>query len=278
MSSNRHESTVEGFGDEWHRYDQSALSQSELAELFERYFRIFPWDRLEHDAVGFDMGCGSGRWAKLVAPKVGKLFCVDPSSALQVAKSNLRDAANCMFVNGGVGDHVFERNSMDFGYSLGVLHHVPNTADAIEECASFLKPGSPFLIYLYYRFDNRSPFYKAIWKLSEVFRAGVSKLPHGPRYLVSNIMAALVYFPLSSFALVLERIGISKSVVDRLPLATYRGLSFYTMRTDALDRFGTQLEQRFTKSEIVKMMNDAGLGDVRFSDEAPFWCAVGFKK
>lgn len=278
MNSNRHENTVEGFGDEWHRYDQSALSEGELTELFERYFRIFPWESLPRDAVGFDMGCGSGRWAKLVAPRVGKLYCVDPSSAIEVAKSNLRNATNCAFVNGGVGDHVFENGSMDFGYSLGVLHHVPKTAEAIKECASFLKPGAPFLVYLYYRFDNRSAIYKFIWKLSEVFRAGVSKLPHGPRYLVSNIMAALVYFPLSSFALLLERIGLSKSVVDRLPLASYRGLSFYTMRTDALDRFGTQLEQRFTRPEIEKMMNEAGLENVRFSDQTPYWCAVGIKQ
>lgn len=278
MNSNRHENTVEGFGDEWHRYDQSALSEGELAKLFERYFRIFPWDKLARNAVGFDMGCGSGRWAKLVAPKVGKLYCVDPSSAIEVAKLNLRNLTNCEFVNGGVGDQVFEHKSMDFGYSLGVLHHVPKTPDAIKECASFLKPGAPFLVYLYYRFDNRSAVYKFIWKLSEIFRAGVSKLPHGPRYLVSNIIAALVYLPLSSFALLLDRIGFSKSVVDRLPLATYRGLSFYTMRTDALDRFGTQLEQRFTRSEIEKMMNDADLGDVCFSDQAPYWCAVGIKK
>lgn len=278
MTGNRHENTVEGFGDEWHRYDQSALSDSELDELFERYFRIFPWQSLPGDAVGFDMGCGSGRWAKLVAPKVHKLYCVDPSSAIEVAKSNLRNASNCEFLKGGVGDRVFDPASMDFGYSLGVLHHVPNTADAIKECASFLKTGAPFLVYLYYRFDNRSPLYKSIWKISEVFRAGISKLSHGPRFLVSNLIAAFVYLPLALLALLLDRLGISKQVVDRLPLASYRGLSFYTMRTDALDRFGTQLEQRFTRQEIQKMMADAGLENISFSDETPFWCAVGFKK
>lgn len=50
------------------------------------------------------------------------------------------------------------------------------------------------------------------------------------------------------------------------------------MRTDALDRFGTRLEKRFTRSEIQKMMESVGFHDVRFNDSAPFWCAVGFKK
>lgn len=29
--------------------------------------------------IGFDLGCGSGRWAFFVAPKVAKLHCIDRS-------------------------------------------------------------------------------------------------------------------------------------------------------------------------------------------------------
>ena len=47
---------------------------------------------------------------------------------------------------------------------------------------------------------------------------------------------------------------------------------------DALDRFGTRLEQRFSKKQIKEMMEKAGLEKVRFSDKAPFWVAVGFRK
>ena len=50
------------------------------------------------------------------------------------------------------------------------------------------------------------------------------------------------------------------------------------MRTDALDRFGTKLEKRFTKAKIRQMMEHAGLEKIVFSDYAPYWCAVGYKK
>jgi len=50
------------------------------------------------------------------------------------------------------------------------------------------------------------------------------------------------------------------------------------MRTDALDRFGTRLEQRFTKKEIKFMLERAGLEKIVFSDTEPFWCVVGYKK
>ena len=49
------------------------------------------------------------------------------------------------------------------------------------------------------------------------------------------------------------------------------------MRTDARDRFGTSLEQRFTQKQIVKMMQDAGLTQINFSDGAPYWCVTGIK-
>ena len=78
--------TVEGFGDEWARFDQSGVSGAEMASIFDQYFRIFPWAQLPPDAVGFDLGCGSGRWARRVAPRVGRLHCIDASAdALAVA-------------------------------------------------------------------------------------------------------------------------------------------------------------------------------------------------
>ena len=48
-------------------------------------------------------------------------------------------------------------------------------------------------------------------------------------------------------------------------------------RTDALDRFGTRLEKRFTRAEVALMMQSAGLSEIRFSDAPPYWCAVGFR-
>ena len=92
------------------------------------------------------MGCGSGRWAKLAAAHVRKLHCIDPSSAIDVAKRNLVTQANCVFHQAGVDDQVLPDASMDFGYSLGVLHHVPDTGQGIRDCVRMLKPGAPFLL------------------------------------------------------------------------------------------------------------------------------------
>jgi hypothetical protein len=120
MTSNKHQPTVNGFGDEWTRFDQAKLSDSEHITLLNRSFSIFPWTTLPLNAVGFDMGCGGGRWAKLIAPRVCELHCIDPSSALDVAKRNLHDHVNCTFHAAGVSDRPLPEKSMHFGYSLGV--------------------------------------------------------------------------------------------------------------------------------------------------------------
>jgi len=266
---------VEGFGDEWSRFDQSVLSLDELREMFENYFNIFPWERLSGNAVGFDAGCGSGRWAKFVAPRIGKLHLVDASAdAISVARRNLRDELNCEFHLASVEAIPLADNSCDFGYSLGVLHHIPDTQAGLNACVSKLKSGAPFLLYLYYAFDNRPAWFRLLWKISDVVRRGISILPHPIRFGISQILAALVYFPLARTAKILESFGLN---VQSFPLSQYRDRSFYVMRNDALDRFGTRLEQRFTKEQMRSMMERAGLVDIRFS-ETSFWTAVGLKR
>jgi len=267
--------TVDGFGEEWERFDQTDLSSDERKILFERYFEIFPWELLNGDeAVGFDLGCGSGRWARLVAPRVGYLHCIDPSNAVEVARRALREFKNCGFHRSSVDQMPMDDNSMDFGYSLGVLHHIPNTSAALKSCVAKLKPGAPFLIYLYYSFDNRPGWFRLLWRASDVLRKVISRLPKAPRFAVSQIVAAGIYWPLARMSRILEIVGIN---VDRFPLSAYRHQSFYTMRTDALDRFGTRLEQRFSRVQITEMMYDAGLEQIRFSNKVPYWVAVGIK-
>lgn len=275
MKKNIDLNTVKSFGDEWSRFDQAELPISEATRIFDEYFAVFPWDKLPYDASGFDMGCGSGRWAKLMAPRVGHLHCIDPSSALEVAKRGLAQAGNVSFYSASVDDSPLPENSQDFGYSLGVLHHVPDTARAIRSCVAMLKPGAPFQLYLYYAFDNRAWLFKLTWRCSDLLRRAICRLPSTLKHLVTDILAVVVYYPLARFALVAERVGFK---VASVPLSYYRNHSFYTMRTDSRDRFGTPLEQRFTRKEIASMMDEAGLCDVRFSDRAPFWCVVGFKR
>ena len=267
---------VKDFGIEWDRFQQSELSLDELKKAWNPYFGIFPMDELHENSIGFDMGCGSGRWAQFIANRVGTLNCIDPSSqALEVAKKNLSEFSNINFINASVGDDILEEETQDFGYCLGVLHHVPDTLAGIKSCAMILKQNAPFLIYLYYDFENRSFVFKWIWKLSDLLRRVISQLPSKVKVIMAAIIALLVYFPLARFSLVLEKLGIN---VRGIPLSYYRDRHYYFMRTDALDRFGTRLEKRFSRQDINSMLTEAGFKDIKFSDNRPFWVCLARKK
>lgn len=273
-SENLDSATVAGFGYEWETYNQEQLSESELHGLFDRYFSIFPFESVA-DGEGFDLGCGSGRWALLAAKRVGHLHCIDPSSqALDVARRRLSGLANVSLHEASADTMPLADESQDFGYSLGVLHHVPDTRKAMQDAVRKLKPGAPFLVYLYYSFDNRPAWFRIVWKASDVGRRIISKLPFGVRKGLTSAIAALVYWPLSRTAAVMEWAGVD---VANFPLSGYRVSSFYSLRTDAFDRFATPLEQRFSRAEIEAMMRDCSLTDVRFREDVPFWVACGRK-
>jgi SAM-dependent methyltransferase len=267
-----------GFGHEWSTFRQSEneFSPVDREAIFQSYLGIFPWDELPPNSVGIDVGCGSGRWSVMVAPKVGHLHLLDASAdALAVARQNLAEAANVSFHLASVGNIPLDDNSLDFAFSLGVLHHVPDTAAAIRAIATRLKVGAPFLVYLYYALDNRPWWYRAIWRFSNIFRIVISVLPPRLRLVISQIIAVVVYWPLARLAALVERAGFSPAAI---PLESYRHRNFYVMRTDAYDRFCTRLEQRFTRQQIEKMLADAGFGEIAFSDEVPYWCSVGRKR
>ena len=142
-----------------------------------------------------------------------------------------------------------------------------------ESALRKLKPGAPLLVYLYYAFDNRPAWFRMAWRVSDIFRRFISALPFAVRSALCELIAALVYWPLARAAKWLERAG---GDVDLVPLSSYRNRSFYSMRTDALDRFGTRLERRFTRKQINDMMKSAGFERIVFS-ESPCWCALGYR-
>jgi hypothetical protein len=130
------------------------------------------------------------------------------------------------------------------------------------------------LIYVYYAFDNRPAWFRLLWRASDLLRRAISRAPFRVKSAFAELFALVVYWPLARAAWLFEKLHCN---VANWPLSAYRLDSFYRLRTDALDRFGTRLEHRMTRAQITSMMENAGLRDISFSDAVPFWCAVGRK-
>jgi len=106
-------------------------------------------------------------------------------------------------------------------------------------------------------------------------RRGLSRRSHRVKVSVSASVAVLVYWPTHDSPAPSPS-GCAAHTASRWPFISAD--RFYTMRTNAYDRFATRLEQRFSKAEIVTMMRRAGLRDIRSSEGEPYWCAVGVRE
>jgi len=270
---------VSDFGKEWTLYNNDKVLILSMKEIWKDYFSIFPWNILPKDGgVGMDIGCGSGRWAEFIAPKVKKLYLVDPSiDAINVAKNKLSKFNNLEFMVASADTLLVDNETLDFAYSLGVLHHIPDINQSFHSIASKLKKGAPFLVYLYYSFDNKPKWYYFIWKASDYFRKIISHLPFRLKVYISKLIAITVYWPLSRLSYLIGSLGL-QGIKEKIPLNYYSNKSVYIMKNDALDRFGTKLEHRLSKDEIKTLFVSNGFIDVKFSDREPYWCACGIKK
>lgn len=276
LGENIDRSTVHSFGEEWKAFHQ--FDDAEIDKIGDTYFDIVTPEMLGPGKTAADFGCGTGRWTKYMHKKVGAVAAIDPSDAIFVAGQLLKDAANVHFYKASIDNLPFTDDYFDFGFSLGVLHHIPDTQMAMDACVKKVKSGGHFLVYLYYSLDNRGFLYKSLFFLSNLIRRLVSKMPGGLKKFSCNMMAIFFYMPFVLFGRFLKLVGVSKKVRSRIPLHSYENTSFYIIRNDALDRFGTPLEQRFSRKQIQAMMESAGLEHIVFSAQAPYWHAVGRKK
>ncbi len=269
----RDEATIASSGDEWERFGD--FDPAELERIGEEYFDVLPEDAFGPDVVALDLGCGSGRWSRYLSGRVGWIDAIDPSDAIFHAARRHRGVEGVRWSQADV-DHIpFAPGTFDLIVCLGVLHHVPDTAEALKKAVERLKPGGCFLLYLYYALDGRGALFRLLFRGSGLIRRVVSQLPIRPKQWVCDALAVGVYLPLRQVARVARRVDAEGRWWERLPLSYYHDKSMTVMRNDALDRFGTPLEQRFTKGQVEEMMRAAGLTEIRFSPTPPFWHAAG---
>ena len=270
---NLDQGVIDSFGYEWAAFD---YGETDTSEALDAQFRAYcaPLDLNQFDpkkSIAGDFGAGSGRWASRLTPHFSLIYALEPSDgASTVLKNKFAKESKIVVLQETIGANSIPLASLDLAMSLGVLHHIPDTGLAIKEVSRRIKSGGVFLCYLYYNLENKPGFYKLIFKGVNAVRKIVSGLPQRTKQIVTSGIAAAIYWPLARFSKVLSNFRINTS---NIPLHHYANMPFVMLANDALDRFGTTLEQRFSKAEITEMLRaaDFDISTLKFSDIEPFW-------
>ncbi len=270
---NLDQGVIDAFGYEWETFDYGEAETTEaLNAQFDAYCAPIELSQFDpKNSIAGDFGAGSGRWASRLIPYFSLVYALEPSDrASKVLKNKFSNESKIVVLQETVGANSIPLESLDLAVSLGVLHHIPDTSLAIKDVSHRIKPGGIFLCYLYYNLENKPYFYKFIFKAVNAVRQIVSVLPHRIKRIICSSIAAFIYWPLARFSKLMNKIGMNTS---NIPLHHYANMPFVMLANDALDRFGTSLEQRFSKTEITEMLDSAGfdISTLRFSEIEPFW-------
>lgn len=266
---------VRDFDYEWHLH--AAVRTEETTNLFALYFDLIRPDLFRDDLIALDAGCGMGRWAIEVAARGPRVIAVDLGASVEVARRNAGNDERIACLQADLRELPLREAAVDWGYSLGVLHHVTEPRVALRKVVEAVRPAGTILLYLYYALDDRGPAYRGLFRLVDAVRTLTSRMPRPAVRLFAVAVAAAVYWPLASASRVFAAVGF-RAISDALPLSFYRDRTFATMLNDSLDRFGTRLERRYTRGEIVALLEGAGVAHVRISQRPPYWHATAIRE
>jgi len=253
-----HEHYSGSFGFQWNRFAQAQLdSANGTTRSLDTFVLKTGW-RLE-DLGGrrvLDAGCGMGRFAEVCANAGADVHAIDLSVAVEAAHANLGRRANVHVYQADIMRLPFAEASFDRIYSIGVLHHTPDTRAAFLALCPLLKPGGTIAIWVYTR------------ELAQRFAGGeaLRKLtPHLPkRWLLSLSRVAVPLYRVHQH----PRMGpwTSWLVPTSLnPDPVWRWL-------DTFDWYSPRYQWKHTYDEVEAWFREAGLVDVR---RLPFPVSVG---
>jgi len=171
-SENIDSDVVKAFGEEWGKF--AVHDDESVRELRKEYFDIVDETMVNSNTYMIDIGCGSGRWTDYFTDKAGFIEAIDPSDAVFAADNMLGKKNNVRITKASVDTIPWDDETFDFGMSIGVLHHIPNTRQALIDCVKKIKKGGYFYVYLYYRFENIAVLIIVVLYLKQYFISLIS--------------------------------------------------------------------------------------------------------
>jgi 2-polyprenyl-3-methyl-5-hydroxy-6-metoxy-1,4-benzoquinol methylase len=173
---------AENFGFEWNVHNLTQLDSETSSESEETFIEKtgFTKQDLEGKLV-LDVGCGMGRFSDVVSRWGATVVGIDLTSAVDAANANIGARPNVHLAQANVFELPFREKTFDYVFSIGVLHHTPNTKDAFDQLPNLLKPGGRIAIWLY-----STRMLRWCWT-SDFYRIFTTRLPRETLHKLSGV-------------------------------------------------------------------------------------------
>lgn len=238
------QSYADAFGFEWNRHRTTQLDSRSGTRRSHDAFETktgLSLDDLRGRTV-LDVGVGSGRFAEVAAEAGATVFGMDLSEAVVAAQANLGDRAR--IVQADLFHAPFPAATFDIVYSIGVLHHTPDTRAATLAIAKLVKPGGTLAIWVYpHSRTNRA---------SDLYRRITTRLDSETLYRLSGVVARL--HPL-------RRVPLLRTLLAYvLPASHEADLQWRTL--DTFDWYAPRFQWKHRASEVTRWFEEAGFDQV----------------
>ena len=162
------------------------------------------------------------------------------------------------------GDKLPPCGDLDYIFSIGVLHHIPDPKPVVEAALKALRPGGHFLIWLYGKEGNR--FYLA---LLTPLRILTKRLPH----FILAFIVEIMYWPLTFYIKCCHRIPLP---LRRYLLSVFEKMSRDKRKLIIYDQLNPSYAKYYAKSEAEKLLSDGGFSNVRAHHRHGYsWTLIG---
>jgi SAM-dependent methyltransferase len=238
---------AESFGIQWNRFSKAQLdSANGTHRSRDTFVEKTGWslEQLRGRRV-LDAGCGMGRFAEVCADAGAEVHGVDLSRAVDAAAGNLGHRPNVSLYQADIMRLPFAEGTFDYVYSIGVLHHTPNTRRAFESLVPLVKPGGEIAIWVYSVSTRRM-----LGAL--VFRLVTPKLPATVLLPACRVAIPLVHVHRIPVLGHLTRVLLPTSMD---PFPEWRWL-------DTFDWYAPTYQWKHTDAEVDEWFRSAGLADI----------------
>jgi len=245
--------TVSSYSYQWRKF----------REMFRQWEEVFRQsiDPIEptffKGKLGLDAGCGFGRSLYYAASYGAEMIGMDLSESVEAARVNTRHLPNVHLIQADIFHPPLRERSLDFLYSIGVLHHLPDPKRAFLGLTRLLKPSAPVFSWVYSRGKGHQI------ALFTLMRMVSTRLPLRLLDVVCLGLAAGQWALWIAPYMLFNRFKLTGGIARRLPFTLYAQYPFRVLHADWFDGLSVPLVNYYRREEIAEWFHEAGLEEVR---------------